>query len=123
MTEQTKRHPFIDDLGETVVLESSILRRPVTGKELVLKVVKAGAGQYAAQKPRFLETVGERSFFEYDIDLVDGTAAVGLVSIRRDASGAVTHLHIAFSPLGAVLSMAAGVRDTLAAELGADLFV
>lgn len=123
MTEQTKRHPFIDDLGETVVLESSILRRPVTGKELVLKVVKAGAGQYAAQKPRFLETVGERSFFEYDIDLVDGTAAVGLVTIRRDASGAVTHLHIAFSPLGAVQSMAAGVRDALAAELGADLFL
>lgn len=123
MTDHAKPHPFIDDLSEAVVLESSILRRPVTGRELVLKVVKAGASQYVSQKPRFLQSADGRSCFEYDVDLAEGAAAVGLVSILRDASGAVTHLHIAFSPLGAVLSMAAGVRDTLAAELGSDLFL
>lgn len=123
MAEQSKRHPFIDDLGENVVLESSILRRSMKGRELVLKVVKAGASQYATQKPRYLGSIGERSFFEYDAILVGGMDAVGLVSILRDSTGSVTHLHIAFSPIEAVLSMAAGVRDQLAAELGGDLFL
>ena len=123
MTEQAKRHPFLDDLDDDVVLVSSVLRRPVQGRDLVLKVVKAGASQYAAQKPRFLGSIGERSYFEYDVDLVGGSDAVGLVSIFRDADSQVSHLHVAFSPLGAVLSIAEGVRDQLAAELGADLFL
>lgn len=123
MAEQAKRHPFIDDLGAEVALVSSVLRQPVRGRDLVLKVVKAGASLYAAQKPRFLGSVGERTYFEYDVDLVSGDEAVGLVSILRDASGEVTDLHIAFSPLGAVLSIAAGVKDQLAGELGTDLFL
>lgn len=123
MSEPVKRHPFIDDLGENVILETSILRAPIRGRDLVLKVVKAGAGRYVTQKTRFLGAIGERSFFEYDAVLVGGVAAVGLVSILRDAAGAVTHLHIAFSPLDAVLSIAVGVQGVLADELGADLFV
>ena len=123
MVEPVPRHPFIEDLADDVVLVSSVLRRTVHGRDLVLKVVKAGASQYAAQKPRFLGSLGERSYFEYDVDLVGGSDAVGLVSILRDGDGTVTHLNIAFSPLGSVLSIAAGVRDELSAELGADLFL
>ncbi|WP_250470154.1 MULTISPECIES: hypothetical protein [unclassified Caballeronia] len=123
MAEQTKHHPFIEDLGDGVTLESSILRKTIRGKELVLKVVKAGATQYATQTPRFLGSMGERSFFEYDANLVDGRSAVGLVSILRNRAGEVTNLNITFSPLDAVLSIAAGVRDKLSHELGAELFL
>lgn len=123
MAEQAKRHPFIDDLGADVVLVSSVLRQPVRGRDLVLKVVKAGASQYATQKPRFLGSIGERTYFEYDVDLVGGGEAAGLVSILRNAAGEVTDLHIAFSPLGAVLAIAASAKDQLAGELGADLFL
>jgi len=123
MTTQAQRHPFLDDLADDVVLTSSVLRRQVAGRDTVLKVVKSGASQYAKQAPTFLGDVGDRTYFEYAVTLHDGLEGSGLVSIRRDAQRKVIGLEIAFSPLAVVLSVAAGARDQLAAELGHDLFL
>lgn len=123
MTTQPQRHPFIDDLAEDVVLTSSVLRHQVAGRANVLKVVKAGATQYAKQTPTFLGDVGDRSYFEYVVTLNDGLEGSGLVAIRRNAQRQVISLEIAFSPLAVVLSVAAGARDQLAADLGASLFL
>ena len=120
---QTQRHPFLDDLTENVVLSSSILRRQVKGRDKVLQVVKAGASQYAAQKPSFLGDVGERTYFEYDITLHDGSQGTGLVSIRRNAEREVVGLEVCFSPLSVVLAMAAGVREHLAHAFDSELFL
>ncbi|WP_186138170.1 hypothetical protein [Burkholderia gladioli] len=119
----TKRHPFLDDLDPEVRLVSSVLRRPVQGREVVSKIVKAGAAQYASQTPRSLDTLGERTYFEYEVQLTNGQHASGLVSIFRNAEGRVAALHIAFSPLDAVLSIAAGVRERLASEYDPGLFL
>lgn len=123
MTEEPQRHPFLDDLADDVVLVSSVLRRQVAGRDAVLKIVKSGASQYAKQTPVFLGDVGDRTYFEYAVTLRDGLEGTGLVSIRRNAGRAVIGLEIAFSPLAVVLSIAAGARDQLAAELGHDLFL
>jgi hypothetical protein len=118
-----QRHPFLDDLAQHVTLASSILRRPVSGREQVLKIVKAGASLYLEQTPQFLGSVDGRTFFEYTVGLTGGGRAAGLVSIVRDAGGEVTDLNITFSPLGAVLALAAGVRERLSGECDADLFL
>jgi hypothetical protein len=123
MSDNEQRHPFLDDLAEDVTLVSTVLRRPVRGADLVRAVVRAGAAQYLTQTPKGLRTVEDRTYFEYEVTLAGGLASDGLVSIRRDTAGAVTHLHIAFSPLGSVLAIAAGLRDALAAELASDLFL
>ncbi|SFK52413.1 hypothetical protein SAMN03159338_4448 [Sphingomonas sp. NFR04] len=101
-----QRHPFLDDLAEDVVLHSSILPAPVSGRAEVLRVVKAGGSLYRRQIPTFLGNIEGRGIFEYDIELTDGSAARGLVSMVRNGSGEVTQLHITFSPQGAVLAMA-----------------
>lgn len=123
MTTNTQRHPFLDDLTDDVVLVSSVLRRQVTGRDAVLKVVKAGAAQYAKQTPVFLGDLGDRTYFEYAVTLHDGLEGSGLVSIRRNAERKVIGLEIAFSPLAVVVSVAAGARDQLAGEFGADFFL
>jgi len=123
MQDKAKRHPFLDDLHEDVILVTSVLNRPVRGKTEVLKVVKAGAQQYASQTARLLDHVGQRSFFEYDATLTDGQVARGLVSIERNASGKVTELHIAFSPLAAVYSLADSVKQILRDEIDPGFFV
>ena len=123
MTPIPQRHPFLDDLAEDVLLTSSVLRGPVAGRDRVTRIVKVGGSLYRSQTPTFLGTVEDHGLFEYDVELDGGVPASGLVSFRRDAAGAVTHLHIAFSPLGAVLSIAAALRDQLAGEFGTDLFL
>ena len=117
------RHPFLDDLAEDVTLVSSVLRRSVAGRELVIKVVKAGGSQYVDQTPRFLGGVEGRTFFEYDVTLVTGEKAQGLVAIGRNDIGEVTDLNITFSPLGAVLSIAEGMRAILVGDLGSDALI
>lgn len=120
---QAQRHPFLDDLADDVVLRSSVLRRQVTGRDAVLRIVKSGAAQYARQTPVFLGDVGDRTYFEYAVTLHDGLEGTGLVSIQRNAERKVIGLEIAFSPLAVVLSVAAGARDQLADALGPDLFL
>lgn len=123
MSNEPQRHPFLDHLTDDVTLITSVLREPVSGKENVLKVVKAGGAQYRSQTPTFLGDLGDRRFSEYVVDLDGGLKADGLVSILRDADGGVTHLHIAFSPLSSVIAIAVGVRDALSGELDESLFL
>lgn len=116
MTSNAQRHPFLDDLADDVVLVSSVLARPVRGRDAVARAVAAGARQYASQTPVALEHAGARSYVEYEVTLHDGQRGEGMVSIRRGADGKVTGLHIAFSPLGVVRSIAEGVHAELAAQ-------
>ena len=123
MAQAPTRHPFLDDLAEDVILTSSVLRSSVTGRDRVTHIVKTGGGLYRRQTPTFLGHVEDRGLFEYDFELDDVVEASGLVSFRRDGRGEITHLHIAFSPLGAVLSIATSLREQLAAEFGSELFL
>jgi hypothetical protein len=123
MNDAPKRHPFLDDLTPDVTLVSSVLRKALSGRDNVLKVTKAAGTLYRSQTPLFLGTVDGRTFFQYEAALDGGLKAEGLVSIVRDAEGGVTHLQIDFAPLDAVLVLAAGIRDALRDELGAELFL
>ena len=120
MNETPQRHPFLDDLAEGVTLISSVLRRPVSGRDAVREVVKAAGSHYRRQTPRFLGTLGVRTFFEYEAELADGSTATGLVAITKDEAGAVTALNITFSPLGAVLAIAEALRERFPAVLDGD---
>lgn len=102
---------------------SSVLRQPVTGRALVLTVVKAGASLYLSQTPKFLGNIEGRTFFEFDVELAAGEKATGLVSIGRNKTGEVTDLNITFSPLASVLSLAGGVKEILSNDFGAALFI
>lgn len=123
MSRLSERHPFLDDLTENVTLVSSVLRGEISGRENVLKVVKAGAAQYKRQTPTFLADVEDRRLFEYEIELEGGLIAQGMVSIVHDVDGGVIHLHIAFSPLDAVLKIAKGVRELISGDLHPDLLL
>jgi hypothetical protein len=106
-----QRHPFLDDLADDVTLVSTILAEPVTGRDEVVRIVKAGASLYRRQTPIFLGDVDGRGFFEYEVELTDGKLASGLVSMVRNDAGQVTRLHIAFSPLASVLSIVRSLSD------------
>lgn len=123
MTHNTQRHPFLDDLNEDVTLVSSVLRQELAGRDKVLKVIKAAGALYRGQTATFLGHADDRMFFQYDADLGNDLTASGMVSIIRDDNGGVSRLHIAFSPLGAVLTIAEGIKAVVSDDLDAGLFL
>ncbi len=126
MTDQMKpgRHPFLEDLAADVVLITNVLKRPVTGRDKVLRIVKAGGAIYSSQKPTYLKKFDDkRSLFEYDADLVGGRTVHGVVVIDWNDDGTVSHLNIGFSPLTGALSFAVKLGEQLEGDFEEGLFL
>ncbi len=126
MTDQMKpeRHPFLEDLAADVVLTTNVLKRSVTGRDKVLRIVKAGGAIYTSQKPTYLKRFDERrSLFEYDADLVGGRTLHGVVVIDWNDDGTISHLNIGFSPLTGALSFALKLGEQLEGDFEEGLFL
>ncbi len=117
------RHPFLDDLAPDAEMTSTILRRPVSGRENIKKLVGAVATVYKSQTPIFLETIGSRSFLQYEAELANGMPLTGVAVIERNADGGVQHVSVTFSPLGPALSLSGRLGAILDGDLGDALFL
>jgi len=115
MTDSTgKRHPFLDDLADDVVLTTNALTDTVSGKEAVLRVVKAGSTVYARQTPTYHKKIDEsRTLFEYDAELVGGRTVHAAVIIDWNGEGKASKLFLTFAPLGGALAFALRVGEIL----------
>ena len=120
---QGERHPFLDDLTADAELTSSVLRGPVIGRDEIKLAVNTVGAFYASQDPTFLETVGARLFLEYEAVLTSGERLNATVVVDRNPDGSVPRVSVRMSPLGAVLSLAANLREALSGRLPEDLFL
>lgn len=123
--ETTKPHtpPFLEELDDNAVLDAAILRGPVAGPALIKKVVATVGGMFASQSPGLHAVVDKNEFVEYNATLPDGTAVNGLVVITRNDEGKVVHVGSMIRPLNAVLAVATILKERLASDLHADLFL
>ena len=117
------RHPFLDDLTLDAELVSTILRKPVSGRETVKRVVEAVGTFYKSQTPTFFESAGARKLLQYDAVLGNGLTIHGTVVIERNPDGGVPRVSVTFSPLGAALSLAGRLGALLDKDLGEGLFL
>ena len=122
-TPQAERHPFLDDLTADAELVSSVLRGPVTGRDDIRRVVDAVGTFYASQTPTFVQNVGSRLILEYKADLISGESLNASVIVEHDPDGSVPRVSVRMSPLGAVLSLAKGLRERLSNQLPERLFL
>ena|SRR5690348_16094582 len=120
---QTERHPFLDDLTVDAQLVSSVLRGPVTGRDAIRRVVDAVGTFYASQTPTFVQEVGSRLILEYEATLTSGEELSAAVIVEHNPDGSVPRVSVRMSPLGAVLSLAGGLRERLSKQLPETLFV
>ncbi len=120
---QNERHPFLDDLTEDAELVSSVLRGPVIGRDRIRLAVDAVGTFYAAQTPTFLQTVGSRLFLEYEAVLTSGENLSAVVVVDRNPDASATRVSVRMSPLGAVLSLAAHLREALSKHFPQSLFL
>ena len=117
------RHPFLDDLTPDAEMTGTVLRRPVSGRENIKKFVGTVATLYKSQTPIFLETVGSRSFLQYEAELTNGMSLTGVAVIERNDDGSVQHVSVTMSPLGPALSLSGRLGALLGNELGEGLFL
>ena len=118
-----ERHPFLDDLTPDAELTGSILRRPISGRENIKKLVGAVATLYKSQTPVVLETVGTRSFLQYEAVLTNGMSLTGVAVIERSADGGVHHVSVTMHSLGSVLSLSGQLGALIKSELGEGLLL
>jgi hypothetical protein len=118
-----ERHPFLDDLTADAVLTSTFLRRPVTGRENIKKLVAAVGSLYLSQKPTFYGHCDDRSLLQYQAELGNGKTIEGVAVIERNADGGVPRVSVTFSPLDSALSLAARLGSLLEQDLGTDIFL
>ena len=120
---QPERHPFLDDLTADAELVGSVLRAPLTGRDEIRLVVDAVGAFYVSQTPTFVQAVGSRLFLEYKAVLKSGEALSAVVVVDRHADGSVPRVSVRMSPLGAVLTLATHLRESLSNQLPEHVFL
>lgn len=120
---QDERHLFLDDLTADAELVSSVLRGPVIGRDEIRVAVDAVGTFYALQTPTFVQTNGSRLVLEYEAVLTNGENLSAVVVVDRNADGSVPRVSVRMSPLGAVLTLAAHLRETLSKQFPESLFL
>jgi hypothetical protein len=114
---------FLDELAPDAVFAGSILRKDVSGARDVRRVVELVSGLYATHVSTPHVVDGEREYWTYDATLRDGPAVHGTVVLGRNARGEVGHVSVTQRPLGAVLWIAARLRDELYGDYDAGMFL
>jgi hypothetical protein len=117
------RHPFLDDLTPDAEFTGTVLRRPISGRENIEKFIGTVATLYKSPTPVFLETVGSRSFLQYEAVLTNGMSLTGVAVIERNADGGVHHVSVTMHPLGPVLSLSGQLGALVKNDLGEDLLL
>ena len=108
--------------AEDVVLEASVLRRPVTGREQVARVLDAAGGIYESLTFTNQVSDGDRAYLEWEAVGLGGVAMRGVTVLIRNSDGLITGAAIHHRPLDAALTFSAEVARRTSGVVEADFF-
>jgi hypothetical protein len=100
---------FADD----VVLEAANLRRPIEGREQVMRVMGTASGIYESLVFTHEASSGPRSYLEWEATAFGGLELRGVTILTRNGSGQIVRAAIHHRPLGAALRFSAELRKRL----------
>ncbi|MEV5383654.1 alpha/beta hydrolase [Streptomyces sp. NPDC052721] len=120
--EQKSASAFGEAFAAQVVLEASVLARPVEGRDQVKSVMGAASEIY--ESLRFIRetTNGPRTYLEWEATAFDGLPLEGVTILTKDAHGHVVRAAVHHRPLGAVHRFSAELRTRLHGVIGAEHF-
>jgi NADPH:quinone reductase-like Zn-dependent oxidoreductase len=100
-------------LADDVVLEASILRRPVEGLDEVMRVLATASGIYESLRFTHEASNGQRTYLEWDHTALGGLELRGVTVLSKDDSGQIVHAAIHHRPLEAALRFSAELGKRL----------
>ncbi|SER46484.1 SnoaL-like domain-containing protein [Lentzea xinjiangensis] len=108
--------------AEDVVLEASVLRRPITGRRQVAHVLEVASGIYESLTFEHQTVDGDRTYLEWEAVALGGTVLRGVTVLTRNSGGLVTRAAIHHRPLDAVLAFSAEVARRTSGVVEASYF-
>ena len=107
---------------EDVVLEASVLTRPVAGRGQVSQVMTAASGIYESLAFTQESSQGRRTYLEWEATAFGGTQMQGVTVLTKDEQERIVRVAIHHRPLGEALSFSAALRSRLAGRIDAAYF-
>lgn len=115
-----------DDFGEAfhvdVVLEASVLRSPVTGRENVKTVMSAASSIYESVEFTQQTVNGQRTYLEWQSTAFGGLILRGITILTKDESGQIVSAAIHHRPLDAALRFSAELGKRVGKAVGESRF-
>jgi pimeloyl-ACP methyl ester carboxylesterase len=119
---QKSTDAFGQAFTEGVVLEASVLNRPVTGREQVSQVIAAASGMYESLAFTQESSQGRRTYLEWEVTAFGGTQMRGVTILTKDEQDRIVRVAIHHRPLGPALRFSAALRRRLAGRIDAAHF-
>jgi hypothetical protein len=109
-------------LADDVVLEASVLRRPIEGRDHVILVMETATETYESLVFTHEASDGRHSYLEWEGTAFGGMALDGVTTLTRDEDGRIVRAAIHYRPLGAALRFSEELRDRLEGLLESTYF-
>lgn len=113
---------FAGGFAEDVVLEASVLIRPVAGRALVASTVAAASTIYESLEFTAEDSDATTTYLQWKATAFGGVQISGITVLEKNAEGDVVRAAIHHRPLGAALRFSATLRDRLAGIVPSDHF-
>jgi pimeloyl-ACP methyl ester carboxylesterase len=117
---------FADAFDPNVVLEASVLAKPVVGIDQVKTVMSAASKIYEALSfthEAHNETLNDpRSYLEWEVQAFGGEQMRGITVLTKNAHGKIVHVAIHHRPLGGALKFSAELGRVLQGQVDASHF-
>ncbi len=113
---------WLNHLAPGAIMISSVLRRPLYGREAIVKVVQAAGGLYESHTVVFNAQFADKELLEYDALAFGGLPVHGVLTLTRNTSGEIVNVGIHHGPVDAVNKLSAALKVALEADLGAEYF-
>jgi hypothetical protein len=98
---------FAKAFAPEVVLEASVMTRPVVGLEQVKAVMAAASTIYEALAFTHKSSDGPRTYMEWEAKAFGGQALRGITILTKNTQGQIVHAAIHHRPLAAALAFSA----------------
>ncbi|MFF4724171.1 alpha/beta fold hydrolase [Streptomyces mirabilis] len=113
---------FAEGFAEDVVLEASVLVRPIAGRTLVASVMAAASAIYESLEFTAEASDATTTYLQWKATAFGGVQISGITILEKNAEGDVARAAIHHRPLGAALRFSATLRDQLVGIVPSDHF-
>ncbi|MFJ9543819.1 alpha/beta fold hydrolase [Streptomyces sp. NPDC101225] len=113
---------FAEGFAEDVVLEASVLVRPIVGRALVAPTLATASGIYESLEFTAQTTDVSTTYLQWAAVAFGGLPFSGITILEKNTDGKVVRAAIHHRPLGAVLRFSAELRDRLNGIVPAEHF-